>query len=728
MRWLLIMLWLAGPGWAETITVTSGEHDGYSRLVLALPEGADWQVGRTTAGYELSLTGNDVRFDVSRVFDLIPKTRLTGLFADPSSGRLQMSLSCLCHALPFQLDPRTLVIDLRDGPAPSGSSFEMALDGSRPAPLTADAAPRPRSRPVATPAAMAVPSADGAQGPTYDWLASRVIATDVAPPVVPVAGPLRAPDPELDALRDTLIRQLSRGAADGVIELALPEGEVSMPAMLINPQMRVTKVPGLAVQTERTPAPMLQPDGMACFADSILDLAAWGGEGDVASQITMARAALVGEFDKPDQAAVAQSVRMQLHLGFGAEAELTIAAFQSTDTDVPMWISLARIMDGRIQTTDAFAGMQGCDTAAALWAVLAAPDDLPVTDANFPAVQRAFSALPVHLRLQLAPQLAARAVAMGHEELARAVTAATNRVTEMPDGAQAILQARVDMAAGEMAKVATAMEAVLAEAGPSAAEALILLVEARVALAEPMAPEIPDVAAALLREYAGTDLEPDLQHAWLLSMGAAGDFDGVFDAAPDAASMPDIWRLLAHIGTDEAVLTHGILPVGAPVTAKREAAVLMAERLVGLGFAEPAAQWMGRLPDTAPDTERMLMARIDLARGDGRAVLASLAGRMAPEELVLKAQAEQSLGQPDLASVTWAAAGDPVASLQTAGWAQDWTQVAAGTEGAWQAAAKTVTELPTPVTGPLAQGRALVDESAAVRASLDVLLATVPQP
>jgi hypothetical protein len=714
MRWLCILVWLASPAWGQTIAVESGEHEGYSRLVLPLPEGAEWQMGRSAGGYELALTGNDLRFDVSRVFDLIPKTRLTGIFADPVTGHLRMAISCLCHALPFQLDARTLVIDLRDGPAPPGSSFELALDGSKPAPLLAAVSQRPRARPAV--------SDEGGQG--YDWLALPKPPAVSVPGPDATTGPMGARNPDFGPLRETLIRQLSRGAADGVIQLALPEAHGDAPPAPTAAQMRVTTLPGSAVHGERSPAGALQPDGVPCLSDIALDLAAWGDDSDVATQIAKRRQALVGEFDKPDQAVVAAFVRLQLYLGFGAEAEQTIAAFSVSDADVGAWISLARIMDGRTPGENSFAGMAGCDTAASLWAVLSAADDVPIGDFNVAAVKRAFSALPAHLRLQLAPKLSERALAIGQDELAFSVTQAARRSATITDaGAEALLQARMDMADGHLAEVSTAMEALLAAGGPSSAEALILLVDARVALAEPLAPEIPDVAAAMLREHAGTELEPDLRQAWHLSMAAAGDFDAVFAAAPNTASMPEVWRLLAHVGTDDAVLAYGILSTGAPMVADHDASTLLAERLLGMGFAEAADRWMSTV-----EGEPLLRARIDLARGDGRAVLSTLAGQTSPEALALKAQAEMALGQPDLARVTFAVAGDQAASLRAAGWAQHWGEVSQGPEGAWQAAAKTVTKVPASVTGPLAQGQALIADSAAMRASLDVLLASVPQP
>jgi hypothetical protein len=724
MRWLAIWLLLAQAGWAETIAVSSGNHDGYARLVFPLPAGAVWQVGRTEAGYELAITGDDLRFDLSRVFDLIPKDRLTGVFVDPGTGRLQLALSCACHALAYQFDARTLVIDLRDGVAPAGSSFELSLEGSMVEPLVAAAPARPKPRPDKT----------AAVGAEYNWLAVDVIPTGGQLPVGPVKprvdAPLRDRQPDLQPLRDTLLRQLSRGAADGVIDLAMPKDAADLgPLTGELGQVRVTKLPGLVVQADRPPVDALQPDGAACLPDMTLDLAAWAGEGDVATQIATARGALVGEFDRPDQTAVSRDVRLHLYLGFGAEAALTMKAFDATDADVPVWQSLARVLDERPQTANAFANMGSCDTAAAMWALLAAPVDALPVDANIAAVQRAFSALPPHLRLQLGPMLADRALAMGQMELARSVADAARRTSDTPVGPQALVQAKVDLAAGNFSDVVIAMDALLAQGGSSAPEALILLVEARVALAEPVGPDIPGVAAAMLRENAGGALEPKLHRAWVLAMADAGDFDGSFAAAPAAVGLPEIWGLLARNGRDADVLTHAVVPPAGHAALATDVPAVMAKRLLTLGFADAAAAW---LRIGAPAADPLLAARIDLARGDGRAVLQHLAGAEGAEALAVKATAEEQLGQHDLARLTWALAGDSAASVRAAGWAQNWRDVTAGGQGAWQATAAAVTRAGSPTRaesiGPLAMGHDLVSDSAAVRADIDALLLAVPKP
>ncbi|NBO21631.1 MAG: hypothetical protein EBU97_06855, partial [Rhodobacteraceae bacterium] len=43
----------APPDAAPVVTVVSGEHKGFSRLVLRLGGLRDWRLGRTAAGYEL---------------------------------------------------------------------------------------------------------------------------------------------------------------------------------------------------------------------------------------------------------------------------------------------------------------------------------------------------------------------------------------------------------------------------------------------------------------------------------------------------------------------------------------------------------------------------------------------------------------------------------------------------------------------------------------------------
>ena len=127
---LLMLLMLASQLEAETIKVQSGEHPGFTRLVLAIPAGRDWQLGRLGDGYVVESGDITDSFDLSSAFDLIGRDRLASL--DPASqpGQLRLDLACDCHATAFRWQQDWVVVDIADGPATPGSPFEIAIGGT----------------------------------------------------------------------------------------------------------------------------------------------------------------------------------------------------------------------------------------------------------------------------------------------------------------------------------------------------------------------------------------------------------------------------------------------------------------------------------------------------------------------------------------------------------------------------------------------------------------------
>jgi hypothetical protein len=201
---------------------------------------------------------------------------------------------------------------------------------------------------------------------------------------------------------------------------------------------------------------------------------------------------------------------------------------------------------------------------------------------------------------------------------------------------------------------------------------------------------------------------------------------------PEAPEMePKVWRILSLLGTDDALLTHAVLPqdakfpqVDAPTGRK------LAERLLGLGMAENALHW---LPDQS-QADPTLMAQIQLQRRDGDAVLRTLTGIDTPEALVMRAQALHMLGENAAAAQIYAQAGDADAEMHALGLAEQWQDISGRGPDGWKQVADYVVaqaSLPTDsigAGGPLAAGKSLIDSSAATRAAVDVLLAKVAAP
>lgn len=133
-------LFLPFAAQAAPVQVTSGEHPGFTRLVMQYGGAVNWQLGRTLDGYALRVQEERPDYDLAKAFDLIGKGRLAAIWPDPATGDLHFGIACACYAIPFEFRPGIVVVDLYDGTPPKGSSFEQPLD--LPVPAAAPAPPR----------------------------------------------------------------------------------------------------------------------------------------------------------------------------------------------------------------------------------------------------------------------------------------------------------------------------------------------------------------------------------------------------------------------------------------------------------------------------------------------------------------------------------------------------------------------------------------------------------
>ena len=728
----LLMLWSSGAAGAQTIRVQAGEHDGFTRLVLTLPAPSLWAVGRTDDGYELWIDRAGLRFDLSDVFRAIPRMRLSAIWADPQTGHLRLGIGCACHALPFEFRPDILVIDLRDGPPPKASSFEAALDGQAQPALTRAAELRPRSRPPRR-----VPIGDTA-------LLDLAFPQGGAAPPDPALRdqPKALPPPDLAPMRADLLQALGRAATEGVIDLDAARLPPDGPEVLSLPADGSGSLAHLAINDApgRIAAPAtglhsgLTADGQVCLPDSAFDLASWADDRPFDTQVAAARGRIVGEFDRPDPAAVADLIRLYLYFGFGAEAQDVVTAFAVDDPAVPVWRAMAQVLD----QTPAMAGgplaQQGaCPGAAALWAALAAPSLRTIDAADPAAITTAFSALPVHLRRHLGPGLAQKFLTAGDLSTAQAIRNAIWRAPGDAGAAARLMDGQLDAERGNLSAAETTFAEVASNGGTEAARALVELVDARIGQGEAVDPATVTELAAFVHEHKGSPLERDLIRAELLARASQGDFEAGFGRLTDAdgTALADLWGLLARSGPDSAVLAHAVLADDAPVPRLDDAVrTRIGTRLLDLGFADAALRWLPAVTAGGAGTDA-LMARAELARGDARAALRGLAGLGGTDADQMRAAALSQLGDLAAAAGAFAVAGDDPAR-QTALWrAGDWAagagSVAAPARGdvAWLASAKP----PVPdATAPLAAGRALVADSSKARAAILALLDAQPAP
>lgn len=653
---LALIAWLVLPyqAAAQAVRVVSGDHPTFTRLVLSFDRAPDWRLGRLEDGYALRLVGQQPRYDLSDLFRRITRDRLTAAWADPGDGTLRLQIGCACHALPFELRPGVVVIDIRDGPPPPGSSFETMQDGT----LAPALAPRPQIRPRLRTEVAPIP---------FDW--TDQVRRGPSPSPVP---PPPMPSPSQSALRDELLRGLSQGMAEGLIDPAS-----RLPAAPASPAPQRAPLPGnlrlgdsLDTRTGLAQQQQVAADGQTCPDDSRLDIAGWAGDGPAAAQLSTTLSTLVGEFDLPDPVAVQKAVRLHLHFGFGAEARALLQAFPINAPDARLWTSLSRLVDGETDPAGPFRGMEGCDGPAALWALLADPS-LPPGMSRAPAILRSFSALPAGLRRHLGPDLAERFLVAGDMSTARALQDSFLRIPGPPDPRATITEARITAALGAGPAAIDLLAEPATESGPTQPLALAALVNLHATGGQPLDPSVETALAAFLPQFAGSADEPVLRRAHLLSLALTDRFDQAFESLPEVPQVaPDLWRLLAK-GPDSAVLMHAIGadpgPIPAPV---REA---IAYRLLDLGFPEESRRWAGTLGPMSlpPPTPDMLRSAIQ---------------------------------------------------------ARNWTSLPDETPPEWRAAAERLLPTPTTQSAPLARSRTLARTSEETRDTIRGLLDSVPRP
>ncbi len=217
----------AAPAAGQVLRVEAGEHDGFTRLVIPIGADRDWTLEPLDATWRLDLAPPVDGFDLSRSFDLIPRTRVAELAQDGSS--LSVRLACPCGIEAFRYRDRFLVLDVAetqvpeaDGPAAARSRTRRNAERQETAAALPDLARLLTARrdPGFDPNAGAVAAPEGpfpqGVGPETEAPIARRVDHDGPPPT---AVPRQA-DVDLEEAARIMAEQMARAAAAGLLDAA----------------------------------------------------------------------------------------------------------------------------------------------------------------------------------------------------------------------------------------------------------------------------------------------------------------------------------------------------------------------------------------------------------------------------------------------------------------------------------------------------------------------------
>ena len=469
---------LAGTcgGAAQTLAVQSGEHEGFTRLVLRIGVERDWTLTDQDRTVRLSVSPGVDRFDLSRSFDLIPRTRIAELRAD--GGDLAILLGCDCPISSFRYLDEFLVIDVADpGTEPPPGPLN-ARDATQDPNATRARAAERASAAAALPDLARILTA----GPSV-LSRGQADTAPTAPPLQP--QPPAPPEPTADIEEATRImaEQLARAAAAGLLTPARdtsfsfadpivtgPETNGDAPETSDTRDMAATAPPDVTSAAPRllppviaapeappVPRPVASDDDMArsapdlplrlqsaldpdrwptenpeapapplACAGTALDLAAWSAADDFMSALGDLRLALFDDRDRLVDAAALNLIRHYLAHGFGAEAAYWLDRINAPPADL---VSMAALIEGRMATPPYghVDDTAACSDAELLLRYLAGSTDETLTESQADRVQRGFSGLPAPLQRHFGPDLARRLTSGGQTGTARNIRDALER-------------------------------------------------------------------------------------------------------------------------------------------------------------------------------------------------------------------------------------------------------------------------------------------------------------
>jgi len=641
---------------AQAVSVRTGEHGDFTRIVVDFRQRPDWNLGRSGDGYELKLDDPDVRFDLSDAFRRLQGRRIAGL-RDLGQGRLAIELICDCALSVEVLPNEGLLIDVADGPptpdnpwaGPIQTVQGLAPQG-RPASLEQD---RSSLLPVILPALPAKLALGQLSGRTEDVLTESELS-------------------RVRNLQTGLLEQTARAATQGLISL---EREA---AIIVRPRAEDRQKQTSGVVADDLPADLAQPlasnilietqldrDGRAakgnrireqmseCVDPRLVDVGAWFFDDAVLDMLGEARMNLLDVRDRPDPEAHAILARMLIYLTFGLEARAVLAQGPASIPNRGVLTELATLVEGdALNDTPILHSQANCESPAALWALLASPQARGRAEVNEAAIVRSLSSFPDHLRQHLGPRIAQKFVDMGDRESALQIRNAVERggSEDLPE--VKMLQARLDRAAGDELAANSGLVEVAASRSVQAADALTLLIENQIAAGRGVSDGLIEQAAAMAFEAGDDPQAARLRIAIIQALIHQSQFDEALDQLSNFTArnridartadrlMAQALTKLAETADDVAFLKTAMrLSMNGQIAEGARLAV--ASRLVQLGLAGEARAALGTRADIPSEDERHVLAEIAILESKRSVAMSYLTGLASETANELRARADQ---------------------------------------------------------------------------------------
>ncbi len=556
---------------ANEALVRSGEHSGFSRLVVYLSEQQTWKLEPTKDGATFSVDDWDRGFNTGSIFSLIPRTRLKDVTAEQNS--LKLIFDCPCTIKTEQLSNGPVIIDILD--ANDAESVLM--------PATANNVIVP-ANPVPT-----------EQKPF--WLGSADSTHQALQFEIPEPTIADTPEENLDELRRNVAREVARAAGRQFLSIDTDQPssiDTAMDALETAPSTNLNKS-GIEAQTRMQNADQFS-DRIAtvdvplsrsrCLPASALDVVDWRAEGEFISVLASIRSRLFGEFDELSEDTVIDLARLYASNGFSAEARSVLAELPSNQSEIPLLQEVTEIFDEGASDGKSLQSMAHCSPRFRLWSILAA-GEANLSKDSLRDVILEFSGWPSSMRRDLGPLLVKALKNSGKEvdaDVVQKQISNSGRESSSRFGIQDELISRLSRE--ELMQLAMSREV-------GASEALAALIEQDLSEGRQIEADTILLAEALAFELSDTDTADRLKNLAIRSKikgrNFSAAFTDIFDrSTSDLASellITEFLDMLSQHGTNYEVAKSAVDLGNHPPLPEATFAALhsLIERLASMG-------------------------------------------------------------------------------------------------------------------------------------------------
>lgn len=689
---LLLTIFLLGIMPAKAaVKITSGEHATFSRLVFPASDDVTYKVISGKRQITVRLEGISQQFDLSEIFDRIPKTRLVSVEQSQSADNatLTLSLGCNCLGLAYRLN-QYLVIDVIGENDTRFAVLDTTQQEVRQDISTADQGsfsrepPTRRKRSELAKNKPKSPVTRTVQTPDLDPRAGQFVPADNDTQLSDLAG-----SDEAEKARKSLLQQLKAAAQDGLIELqadvTIEDSEIAMEeqkddlasqeeieAAIANADALgsirirpVDEVPDIKEDVEQA-----MMEKRKCISGSRLDPENWADERDFNAQLATLRETLLGEFDQPGPRALENLIKFYLHFGFGVEANQLLKTYPTAFPERQMLEQISLIVNGESSNDQDFFGTPNCDGRAGLWRALNGSNDAILGEDAEKTILSAYGELPILMRDQLAKRFIGGLIDNDRIELAEKLLDINERSPNIKESEIKLLKAKLMIKDDRKEDAEDILKSLVAQNAPNYQEALIALgqrfIERGGNLPAGFAQDLENASL----ENRDTTLGRELFKTMILANLSGGDRLGAFAALDrdgeeilgETGELPDLVSdaleaLLDGDATPADVarisVTHGNLinkNMVHPVLKSK-----LAARLVDDGLSNLALDVLADIPRS--DSNRLTVSKALIATGLAEEARQELGILDSPEARVMRARlksregdflaAREELGQSD---------------------------------------------------------------------------------